>query len=238
MAILGITLLAGAALAGGYFYRRGLDRRRLRFIQQLRLPPRVAQAVRERYPHLAEEQVQRVLHGLREYLLLCRLAGKRMVAMPSQVVDVAWHELILHTRLYQQVCRKGLGRFLHHTPAQAMRSPQQAQEGIQRAWKLACRREGIHPRNPGRLPLLFTLDTELAIADGFRYALNCAPRQEGTTPVYCASHIGCSSAGCTSDSGSAFTSDGQDSRHGCGGDSGGDSGSGCGGGGCGGGGGD
>ncbi|MBI8391187.1 hypothetical protein JEY75_30365, partial [Pseudomonas aeruginosa] len=160
MALLGITLLAGAAFVGGYLYRRGLDRRRYRFIQQFRLPPRVAQAVRERYPQLSEEQVQRVLGGLREYLLLCRAAGKRMVAMPSQVVDVAWHELILHTRLYQHVCRKGLGRFLHHTPAQAMRSPRQAQEGIQRAWKLACRREGIDPLNPTRLPLLFALDTE------------------------------------------------------------------------------
>ncbi len=123
MALLGITLLAGAAFVGGYLCRRGLDRRRYRFIQQFRLPPRVAQAVRERYPQLSEEQVQRVLGGLREYLLLCRAAGKRMVAMPSQVVDVAWHELILHTRLYQHVCRKGLGRFLHHTPAQAIRSP-------------------------------------------------------------------------------------------------------------------
>lgn len=123
MALLGITLLAGAAFVGGYLYRRGLDRRRYRFIQQFRLPPRVAQAVRERYPQLSEEQVQRVLGGLREYLLLCRAAGKRMVAMPSQVVDVAWHELILHTRLYQHVCRKGLGRFLHHTPAQAMAQP-------------------------------------------------------------------------------------------------------------------
>ncbi|MBA4960548.1 hypothetical protein H2N99_03275 [Pseudomonas aeruginosa] len=216
MALLGITLLAGAAFVGGYLYRRGLDRRRYRFIQQFRLPPRVAQAVRERYPQLSEEQVQRVLGGLREYLLLCRAAGKRMVAMPSQVVDVAWHELILHTRLYQHVCRKGLGRFLHHTPAQAMRSPRQAQEGIQRAWKLACRREGIDPLNPTRLPLLFALDTELAIADGFRYALNCAQRQDGGAAVYCASHIGCSS-GCASDSGSTFGSDGQDSRHGCGG---------------------
>ncbi|MBR7864433.1 glycine-rich domain-containing protein, partial [Pseudomonas aeruginosa] len=214
MALLGITLLAGAAFVGGYLYRRGLDRRRYRFIQQFRLPPRVAQAVRERYPQLSEEQVQRVLGGLREYLLLCRAAGKRMVAMPSQVVDVAWHELILHTRLYQHVCRKGLGRFLHHTPAQAMRSPRQAQEGIRRAWKLACRREGIDPQNPTRLPLLFALDTELAIADGFRYTLNCAQRQDGGAAVYCASHIGCSS-GCASDSGSTFGSDGQDSRHGC-----------------------
>ncbi|MCS6752890.1 hypothetical protein NW745_05590, partial [Pseudomonas aeruginosa] len=39
MALLGITLLAGAAFVGGYLYRRGLDRRRYRFIQQFRLPP-------------------------------------------------------------------------------------------------------------------------------------------------------------------------------------------------------
>ncbi|WP_220231718.1 hypothetical protein, partial [Klebsiella pneumoniae] len=85
-------------------------------------------------------------------------------------------------------------------PAQAMRSPRQAQEGIRRAWKLACRREGIDPQNPTRLPLLFALDTELAIADGFRYTLNCAQRQDGGAAVFCASHIGCSS-GCASDSG-------------------------------------
>lgn len=148
MALLGITLLAGAAFVGGYLYRRGLDRRRYRFIQQFRLPPRVAQAVRERYPQLSEEQVQRVLGGLREYLLLCRAAGKQMVAMPSQVVDVAWHELILHTRLYQHVCRKGLGRFLHHTPAQAMRSPDRPRKAFNApgSWLVAAK--ASTPRTP------------------------------------------------------------------------------------------
>ena len=97
--------------------------------------------------------------------------------------------------------------------------------------RLAGKGIGIrHLDHPTRLPLLFALDTELAIADGFRYTLNCAQRQDGGAAVYCASHIGCSS-GCASDSGSTFGSDGQDSRHGCGGDSGGDGGSGCGGGG-------
>ncbi|MGC3765425.1 hypothetical protein ACPTHP_36135, partial [Pseudomonas aeruginosa] len=76
----------------------------------------------------------------------------------------------------------------------------------------------------------------LAIADGIRYALNCAQRQDGGAAVYSPSQIGCSS-GCPSDSGSTFGSDGQDSRHGSGGESGGDGGTGCGGGGCGGGGG-
>ncbi len=49
--------------------------------------------------------------------------------MPSQVVDDAWHEFILFTRAYQQYCNKALGRYLHHTPAEAMDSPTIAQEG-------------------------------------------------------------------------------------------------------------
>jgi hypothetical protein len=103
---------------------------------------------------------QRVLvfDGLREYFQLCREARNRLVAMPSQVVDDAWHEFILFTRQYQQFCERGLGRFLHHTPAEAMRSPTDAQDGIKRAWRLACRRDGIDPKAPQSLPLLFALD--------------------------------------------------------------------------------
>jgi hypothetical protein len=78
--------------------------------------------------------------------------------MPSQVVDDAWHEFILFTRQYQQFCERGLGRFLHHTPAEAMRSPTDAQDGIKRAWRLACQRDGIDPKAPQSLPLLFALD--------------------------------------------------------------------------------
>jgi hypothetical protein len=77
--------------------------------------------------------------------------------MPSQVVDDAWHEFILFTRQYQQFCERGLGRFLHHTPAEAMRSPTDAQDGIKRAWRLACRRDGIDPKAPQSLPLLLRL---------------------------------------------------------------------------------
>ncbi|MFF9199941.1 glycine-rich domain-containing protein [Streptomyces sp. NPDC014779] len=34
---------------------------------------------------------------------------------PSKTVDEGWHALILHTRVYQQLCRN-LGRFVHHVP--------------------------------------------------------------------------------------------------------------------------
>lgn len=126
--------------------------------------------------------------------------------MPSQVVDDAWHEFILFTRQYDQYCRKAFGRFLHHTPAEAMSSPTQASQGLRRAWRLACRREGIDPQNPERLPRLFALDNRLGIAGGFVYHLDCmAARQAGDASGYCASHIGCGgsgSDGCSGDSGS------------------------------------
>ncbi|MFJ6212530.1 glycine-rich domain-containing protein [Streptomyces sp. NPDC092296] len=34
---------------------------------------------------------------------------------PSHVVDEGWHALILHTNLYENLC-KSLGRFVHHWP--------------------------------------------------------------------------------------------------------------------------
>ncbi len=135
----------------------------------------------------------------------------------SQVADDAWHAFILHTRVYQDFCNKAFGRFLHHTPAEAMRTPTLATEGIRRAWRLACALEKINPEQPSRLPRLFALDGALSIPNGFRYDTRCRPGSGS----YCASDIGCGS-GCGGGSVSDSTGAG------CGGD--GDGGGGCGGG--------
>jgi len=154
-------------------------------------PESITQKIMEKYPHLTEAQANRVLDGLRDYFHVCNVAGRRMVAMPSQAVDVAWHEFILFTKKYDQFCNKALGRFLHHTPAEAMNSPTSAQRGIKRAWSISCKRENIQPRAAYKLPALFALDAQLKIPDGFKYSLNCKSRK---TDNYCATHIGCSSA--------------------------------------------
>lgn len=181
---------------------------RSRFIDAFVFPPGIRERVRKRYPQLDDGQLDRVMVGLATWFQLSNTAGRKVLSMPSQAVDAAWHEFILFTRNYRNFCVRALGRFLHHTPAEAMRTPTEAHEGIRRAWRLSCAREGIDPRNPSRLPLLFALDADLGIADGFRYALDCggmmAQRHaDGTT--YCASHIGCGSGGgdggCSSDSG-------------------------------------
>lgn len=179
-----------------------------RFPYQRTLDKRLA----ERRPELTPAQRELVFQGLRDYFHLCNEAGRKMVSMPSQVVDDAWHEFILFTRQYKRFCDRALGRFLHHTPAEAMRTPTEAQEGIKRAWRLACARDGIDPGAPSRLPLIFAIDGMLGIANGFRYQLDCMAAGNAGAG-YCAGHIGCSS-GCSGDSGSG---DGDGGGGGCGG---------------------
>lgn len=217
--------LAVGLLAAGWGYRTLRARKQAAFLENYTFHPALKKRVGERYPHLDGDDIELVFDGLRQYFGLSRKARRRMLAMPSQVVDVAWHEFILFTRAYQDFSRRALGRFLHHTPSEAMRSPTSAHQGIKRAWRLACADEGIDPRQPKRLPLLFAIDERLHIADGFHYVPDCSAtpkRGSGDAPVYCASHIGCAS-GCGGDSGGADggASDGGGSScggGGCGGD--------------------
>lgn len=198
-----------------FFYQKISRSSRLSYLQNYRFHPSLHQKVKNRYPHLSDEEVSLVFTALRDYFKLCNQAGNKTVSMPSQVVDVAWHEFILFTRSYKEFCTRALGRFLHHTPTEAMKTPTLAQEGIKRAWKLSCTQEKINPSSPDYLPLLFAIDTQLNIEDGYRYVLDCMnPASPMYADGYCASHIGCSS-GCSGDCGS--DSDSADGG-GCGGD--------------------
>lgn len=197
-----VTILIGLGLR---WLPRQQARRRQRYIDAYRFHPAIRRKLQDRHPQLAEADVDLVFRGLRDYFRICNRAGRRMVSMPSQVVDDAWHEFILFTRAYQTYCQKALGRFLHHVPAEAMHTPTLAQEGIKRAWRIACHLENINPRHPARLPLLFEIDSRLKIRNGFHYSLNCRDRNGSKTQAdFCASHIGCGggcAAGCAGDSG-------------------------------------
>lgn len=217
------ALVAGIGLAGVSlmsFTPRFIRRRRIERIEQFVFPRTIASKVKEHFPHLSDTQVELVIKALRQYFILTVMARDRMVSMPSKAVDAAWHEFILFTRAYEVFCRKNLGRFLHHTPAEAMAMPTLAQDGIKLAWKLACQLEQLPAKNPYKLPLLFAIDNILDIPGGYKYALDC---ETGVAPgdSYCASHIGCGSGcggganGCGGDGGS---DGGGDGGGGCGGD--------------------
>lgn len=190
-----IAIVCLALYAAYRYYRKLVIAKREQLINSYVFPGSIVEKLMDKYPHLDKQQANKVIRGLREYFHISNMAGKKMVAMPSQVVDDAWHEFILFTKKYDHFCKKALGRFLHHTPAEAMKSQFSAEEGIKRAWKLSCGRENLKPRAADKLPLLFAMDTDLNIPKGFKYTLDCSGRGDR----YCASHIGCSSAiGCGS----------------------------------------
>lgn len=221
-----VIALTGITAVAVYYFYKGKQSRQLDFIDYYQFPSSLTRKISTQYPHLSQNDIDLVFDALRDYFHLCNQAKYRTVSMPSQVVDVAWHEFILYTRNYQYFCKKALGRFLHHTPAEVMRTPTQAQAGIKRAWRLACIKENINPNAPLYLPLLFAIDSRLNIEDGFRYSLNC---QDRSSPDYgsgyCAAHIGCAS-GCGGDSepsssgGGVFSESGESGgcSGGCGGD--------------------
>jgi len=194
-----LVLAIGAAIA--WAVRRRFTQ--YRYIETFDYAGLLDQRLAKKHPQLNPAERREVFQSLGDWFAINLRAGRRKLSMPSQAVDDAWHEFILFTRNYQDFCQRGLGRFLHHVPAEAMSSPTQAQDGIKRSWRLACQHEAIDPKAPDRLPRLFALDTALGIAGGFTYHLDCMARGAAAAEGYCAGHIGCGGgcSGCGGDGG-------------------------------------
>jgi hypothetical protein len=221
-----IVCISLASLSG-VLWQRQLRLRREAYIRSFILPKGLYEKLREHHPNLTMKDCQLVSQGLRQFFLAHLKSGRQFVSMPSQVADDLWHEFILYTKNYQQFCQQAFGRFLHHTPAVVLSKGQQGNGGMRRCWHYACHEENINPKKPTRLPLLFALDSKLAVPNGFVYVADCdgfQRRGEGGASAYCGAELGSSDTGC---GGGNTDSDSGDS--GSGGD-------GCGGGGCGGGG--
>lgn len=146
---------------------------RERYIAEADIPQFLKTKLRQTYPHLSGADVDVAEQGLRQFFVACLDSKRQFMAMPSQAVDVLWHEFILHTKAYDAWCEQALGYFLHHTPAEALGKSAKRNDGLRRIWHWACKREGIDPRAPSHLPFLFAIDNRLRIPDGFHYAPDC-----------------------------------------------------------------
>lgn len=70
-----------------------------------------------------ESQVKPLLEEVLRFLFLIGTSNQKLT--PSLVVDMAWHELILCTRLYHAFCDKYFNRYIHHHPGGKEESNQQ-----------------------------------------------------------------------------------------------------------------
>lgn len=203
---------------------------RRQFIRDASFPNFLKKKVMDAHPGLSERDVELVFRGLRQFFMAHLRSQRKFVAMPSKVVDTAWHEFILHTKAYEQWCQAAFGRLLHHTPAEVLGRDPKRNDGLRRSWFWSCKEESIDPRKPSRLPLLFALDGKFNIEGGFSYVPDCkAIEQQSGSTAYCGTDF---SAGSDSGgaSGDADGLGGSDASSGDGGSDGG-CGGGCGGGG-------
>nr|WP_315480721.1 hypothetical protein [uncultured Rhodoferax sp.] len=205
---------------------------RRQFVREAPLPRFLGAKLMAQYPQLSVRDTELVLHGLRQFFIAYLRSKRQFVAMPSKVVDAAWHEFILHTRGYEQWCHAAFGSLLHHSPAEVLGRDPKRNSGLRRAWFWACKEESIDPGAPTRLPLLFALDKKFAIAGGFTYVPNCRDiNNKAGSDAYCGTSFGdgggggCGGGGDGSSDGSfSFSSDsgGSDGGSSCGGGCGGD----------------
>jgi len=155
---------------------------KLDFIYSYTFPTRVTQAILKAYPHLKQSDTTLVIKALKDYFAIALLADGQMVAMPSQVVDVAWHEFLLFTTEYQEFSDKAFGRFFHHYPFTNNNTPSsKAKQSLQRAWQYSCQQEEIDPDKPEKIPFLFDIDRLLDIPDGLKYKINDKTKKLYTT---------------------------------------------------------
>ncbi|SFV66705.1 hypothetical protein MNB_SV-13-1150 [hydrothermal vent metagenome] len=150
------------------FYQSQVSDKQVEYIKNYTFPKKIRTSVQEKYPHLKEKDLDKVLLGLKDFFIFSNQAKLKSLSMPSQVVDLAWHEFILFTHEYEIFCKKAFGKFYHHVPL--INSQTMTQKGIRPIWELACRKAYISPKNPTQLPLLFAIDTLLDIKNGFRYS--------------------------------------------------------------------
>lgn len=161
--------LTSMACFSGFVWQRHRHGRRERFIRNFRLPTAMLDALRARHRHLTRDDCQLVAQALRRFFLAHLLSGGRFVSMPSQLADDLWHEFIADTGAYARFCETAFGHRLHHIPGGAPDADNQGGAGLLRTWYFACHEEQIDPEAPSALPLLFALDSDLGIVNGFAY---------------------------------------------------------------------
>jgi hypothetical protein len=163
-----------------------VSQKRLNFLQNYVFIPDIKNRVAKHYPQLTAEEIDIIMLGLKRYFILI-LKYEQPITMPSRAVDTAWHEFLLFSKEYHYFCKKSFGRFLHHTPFSEInlleKQPSTHDSWLERqrsnydSWIFSCQYECINPELPQKLPLLFTVDKQLNIPDGFFYAV-----EDGTYP--------------------------------------------------------
>ncbi len=141
------------------------------FLANYQFPESLDKKILSTYPNLSKDDLMLVKQELKHYFEIKTAYNNQLFSMPSRVVDVAWHEFILHTRDYHKFCEQAFGHYFHHNPFSGEMSLQNLRESLLRTWIYSCNAENINPKTPHCLPILFSIDSTLNIPDGNEFSV-------------------------------------------------------------------
>lgn len=142
-----------------------------KFIKYYQFPEKLDEKILYMYPYLSKEDLNCVKQELRNFFKITKECQPETIAMPSRIVDISWHEFILHTKDYQNFCRRAFGHYFHHNPFSKETTSPNIKISLQRAWIYSCKSENIEPKSPRYLPILFSIDATLNIPDGNKFKI-------------------------------------------------------------------
>ena len=165
--------------------------RRIAVVDAYQFPSSVRQRFAFEHEGLTPEDTRKVEDATRQWFRLAARHPKAKLSMPSVAVDAMWHEMVLHTREYQEFCDQAIGHFLHHQPESAMSAQAAAAnraKNLQATFRLAQEDERCGPLV---LPLLFRVDRETGVRGGRRYLADCGGRGQcfDAADALCLTHL-------------------------------------------------
>jgi hypothetical protein len=164
--------------------------RRQEFVATYKLPGGIGRELRGELGDAADLGI--AFRGLHQWLRIHVAAPRTMLTMPSKAVDLLWHEFILHTTEYEEFCQHAYGRTLHHVPETSMNAETHDtlnDEAMGRTYAMACADGGIRLPLMVGLPVLFQVDTELAVPNGQQWSLDCGHYEcTALPPAHCVRH--------------------------------------------------
>lgn len=169
------TVCIGLLFLWSLFSTNKNSQAQLDFIQSFRFSSALVARLQKKYPNLTDVQIALVFQGLRDYFAICHKANGSKIAMPSRIVDEAWHEFILFSRDYAEFCQDAFGHLLHHNPSTPLTTLTDRKYALTQAWDLACKMANLNPKKTLQLPLLFRIDEELVIPGGMKYSTDFDP---------------------------------------------------------------
>ncbi|MCG5439131.1 hypothetical protein [Micromonospora foliorum] len=147
-------------------------------MSDLRFPASGRQHLRNRHPHLSDDDLVLVETATRQWFRIIARQPNTKLSMPSVVVDDLWQELTLHAQDYATFCDAAFGRLPHPQPRSATGGD--TTDADRRPLLLTTLSHGRRDEGcgPTGLPLLFRVDQELRVHDGNRYLADCGGRGE------------------------------------------------------------